>query len=231
LFYRLNSVPIKIAPLRDRKEDIMLLFRKFSRDFSDKYRMPIIQLTDEAAIIFQNYHWPGNVRQLKNITEQISIIEKERLISADTIKNYLSDNFSRLPVLLKNENIDQKTFNTEREILYKVLFDMKQDITDLKQIVNSIIKENKDIKGDFDFKQTKPIPHIIQKESSEQYNNENNIIEDTEIFEEENLSLANTEKELIIKSLNRHNGKRKFAAKELGISERTLYRKIKEYNL
>ncbi len=243
LFYRLNTVPIYIPPLRERKEDIHLLFRKFAADFAEKYRMPPLRLTDDAVKLLENYYWPGNIRQLKNITEQISIIEKEKTITADTLRNYLPDeNKTKLPVLYRKE--EEMRF-TERELLYKVLFDMKKDITELKKIVVDLMNKNIDDKGfekakallikniedepevttfappDNDVKITTP-PTTI--------NEPDNEFAESEIFEE-SLSLQEKEKEMIRKALKKHNGKRKDAAKELGISERTLYRKINEYKI
>jgi len=237
LYYRLNTVPITILPLRKRKEDIHLIFRKFANDFAEKYRMPIIKLDDEAINLLENYRWPGNIRQLKNITEQISIIEQNRLITADILRKYLPDYFdTKLPALYKNNNIDEKTFNNEREILYQVLFDMKKDMAELKKLVYDIISNNPDsinpekvrLLNDFYKSENKTVkpenPNIS-------IITDNQNIEDTEEFVEESLSLEAKEKELILKALEKHNGKRKYAAQDLGISERTLYRKIKEYNI
>lgn len=236
LFYRLNTVPINITPLRKRKEDIHLIFRKFTNDFAEKYRMPIIKLEPEAINLLKNYRWPGNIRQLKNITEQISIIEQNRNVTAAVLKKYLPDiDDNKLPALYKN-NIDENTFNSEREILYQVLFDMKKDMNELKKLVHDIIN------NDYDKINTEKIKNLNDYFDSENTTNENNNkisiindeyknIEDTEEFVEESLSLEVKEKELIIKALEKHNGKRKYAALDLGISERTLYRKIKEYNI
>lgn len=242
LFYRLNTVPILILPLRERKDDIHLLFRKFALDFADRNRMPPITLTEEAVKILISYRWPGNVRQLKNITEQISVIETNRVIDDTVLRSYLPDYFEdKLPALYSTP-VDQKTFNNEREILYKILFDMKSDMTDLKKLVLELMQGEK--LGE-EIQQNHA--HLISK----LYNNEAPIIredhiprknyevtrppedqiQDTEEIVEESLSLEEKEKELIEKALNRHNGKRKYAAQELGISERTLYRKIKEYNI
>ena len=240
LYYRLNTVPINIPPLRERKEDILLLFRKFASDFAEKYRMPSLKLDDEAKKLLQNYLWQGNIRQLKNITEQISIIEKNREINEKTLQHYLpSGQYSELPVLYKKEEKEKEI--SERDILYKILFDMKKDITDLKKVVVDIL-QNGDISQDTKNDKT----HLI-KQFYEDFDNgksdfekiviqqnieepENEPIQHSEVLNE-NLSLQKTEIELIIKALDKHNGKRKNAAKELGISERTLYRKIKEYNI
>jgi transcriptional regulator with PAS, ATPase and Fis domain len=239
LYYRLNTVPIIINPLRERSEDIHLLFRKFARNFAEKYRMPAILLEDRAVQLLVNYRWPGNVRQLKNITEQISIIEKEREISAEVLKNYLPrDNFNQLPALfLKTE---ESSFSNEREILYKVLFDMKRDMTDLKKLVLDLMDDKEPVvtsdnarifRNLYDsesnsFMPKEPVSKHIHIEPIEKES-----IQDTEEFVEESLSLSDKEIELIKKALEKHKGKRKYAAQELGISERTLYRKIKEYDI
>lgn len=240
LYYRLNTVPIIIPPLKERGEDIYLLFRKFATDFADRYRMPPISLGEEARKILTNYEWPGNVRQLKNITEQLSVIEENRVITTDVLKKYLPDYYpNKLPALYKNDVVDEKTFATEREILYKFLFDMKGDLNNLKKLVHEIIDKG------VDADQLKNVNHLIQNadQSSPSYINTRNTqapvlnkiedtdIEDTEEFVEESLSLEDKEIELIRKALDKHNGKRKYAAQELGISERTLYRKIKEYDI
>ena len=239
LYYRLNTVPIIITPLRERPDDINLLFRKFARDFAEKYRMPPIVLDDHAKTILTNYRWPGNVRQLKNITEQISIIEKERDITAEILRNYLpADSSKNLPALFSKT--EESSFSNEREILYKVLFDMKRDMTELKKLVLDIM-ENKEapITGDqarifrnlYDsdsggYVSKEPVSKHIHIESTEKEN-----IQDTEEFVEESLSLEDKEIEMIKKALDKSKGKRKYAAQELGISERTLYRKIKEYDI
>jgi transcriptional regulator with PAS, ATPase and Fis domain len=242
LYYRLNTVPIKIMPLRKRPGDILLLFRKFATDFAERYKMPPIRLTEDAQKIMLNYRWPGNVRQLKNITEQISIIETERDITAEKLFHYIPlENVVTLPALY-NKSIDEKTFGSEREILYQVLFDLKKDMNDLKKFVHGMAEEGNPPKihegnaqlfrnlyqdGEEDFKSNQPDFSAPVRIKSPGENN----IEDTEEFVEESLSLEDKEIEMIIKSLEKHNGKRKMAAQELGISERTLYRKIKEYNI
>lgn len=237
LFYRLNTVPILMPPLRNRQNDIHLLFRKFANDFSEKYKMPAIRLSDEAVYVLNSYRWPGNIRQLKNITEQISIIEEKRIISAEILKSYLEGaDSSNLPVLSKKTNYDN--FATEREILYQVLFDMKRDMNELKLLVNDIIQQNPNVKitdysnevfNSFDNEvKINKINRVYSEEPiiHRQENNENHgdIVEEV-------LSLAEQERELIIKALEKNNNKRKLAAEELGISERTLYRKIKEYQI
>jgi DNA-binding NtrC family response regulator len=243
LFYRLNTVPITVPPLKDRGEDILLLFRKFAVDFAEKYRMPSIRLNKDAQTILLNYSWPGNVRQLKNITEQISIIEGEREITSEILKNYLPDYQGiKLPAVFRKQ--DEKSFSNEREILYKILFDMKSDMNDLKKLVLDIIQ-----KGGSDLEFHENNSRVIKNlfgdtKVEEQIANVpgNNVvdysprpvrndIQDTEEIIEESLSLSGNEMELIIKALEKHNHKRKIAAKELGISERTLYRKIKEYGI
>ena len=242
LYYRLNTVPIFVPSLRSRKEDIILLFRKFAFDFSERYRIPALSLTDEARRIITEYRWPGNIRQLKNLTEQMSILETKREISAETLKNYLPPETSQLPILVKDEKTSD--FN-ERDILYKVLFDMKKDIVDLKKLVVDLIHntdegiqipEGSEQYVNKLYQEVRPIPlsagtgnaFSIQKEDDYKNGNE---FEDTQEAEEESLSLEQKEKELIEKALGKHKGKRKYAARELGISERTLYRKLKEYNL
>jgi transcriptional regulator with PAS, ATPase and Fis domain len=239
LFYRLNTVPIYIPGLKERSEDILLLFRKFATDFAEKYRMPPITLTDDARQILLNYEWPGNIRQLKNITEQISVIEENRIIHGDKLKEYLPDYMSvKLPALFQ-QPVDQKTFATEREILYKILFDLKNDVTDMKKLVFDLLQ-----KEPVDAEVSEHNAHLVQKlyrdignraeNRSPEFNlqhKEAGNIQDTEEILEESLSLEEKEIELIRKALEKHHGKRKHAAQELGISERTLYRKIKEYNL
>ena len=241
LYYRLNTVPIKVLPLRDRKEDIHLLFRKFASDFADKYRMPAIRLDNEAVSILLGYHWPGNVRQLKNITEQISIIEKERIIDSATLQHYIPiDGGSKLPALY--HGIDEKTFSSEREILYQILFDMKKDMNDLKKLVHDILQNEATIADVRDdnaqlirkLYQTERGDYVPEQPAPNRGNMnpiEHTHIYDTEEFVEESLSLEDKEIEMIQKALEKHKGKRKYAARELGISERTLYRKIKEYNI
>ena len=253
LYYRLNTVPISIPPLRQRKEDIHLLFRKFASDFAEKYRMPGVRLTPEAQHILENYHWHGNIRQLKNITEQVSILETNRDVDGETLMNYLP-NFSesKLPMVMSGSDGDKSDLN-EREILYKVLFDMRQDVTDLKKIVLEML-QNKDQdvaddnaqaiqrfyqdihpgSNDRPMSETRAllgsgstsyshVPDEINNDYDQDYQDHVEI--------EESLSLEEKERELIKKALEKHNGKRKYAAQDLGISERTLYRKIKEYKL
>jgi len=255
LYYRLNTVPIKVPSLRERKEDIVLLFRKFAADFADKYRMPTLQLTDEAKQMIMNYSWKGNVRQLKNVTEQISIIEKDRVITPDVLRKYLPEDnaMSKLPILYR----DQKDSHlSERDLLYKVLFEMRQDVTDLKKLVREIMKDERmgnvlrstnarivrDIDNDpelaMPIESVAPAPAAYQEAEdavqptfvSKPGEYDAVPIQESEVVEE-SLSLQDKEIELIKRALKKHNGKRKIAAQELGISERTLYRKIKEYNI
>jgi transcriptional regulator with PAS, ATPase and Fis domain len=240
LYYRLSSVPIIVPPLRERKDDIYLLFRKFAADFAEKYRMPVIELTEEGRMMLENYRWPGNVRQLKNITEQISIIERNRKISTESLRRYLPEgSYNELPVLYQGESKDP-TYS-ERDLLYKVLFDMKKDIHDLKKIVADILQDEKsqvqmaeshthffdrteDVKVSIR-PPDKTIP--ITKDYPDEFEDP---IQDSEVIEE-SLSLQKKEVDMIRKALDKYNGKRKNAARELGISERTLYRKIKEYEI
>ena len=234
LYYRLNTVPIQIPALRQRKEDIHLLFRKFASDFADKYKMPTIRLNQEAQNSLNNYSFPGNVRQLKNVTEQISIIENEREISDEMLVRYLpQDNNSRLPVLFRGE--EQNTEFSEREILYKVLFDMKNDISDLKKIVFGILQGNTEIKEEqenISKNLHRDITSLTTNEGMKIHSPENiNEEEKTHEIVEESMDLQKMEIGLIKKALGKYGDKRKKAADELGISERTLYRKIKEYNL
>ena len=240
LYYRLNTVPINISRLKEREGDIYLLFRKFATDFAERYRMPPISLGEEARRILDNYEWPGNIRQLKNITEQLSVIEEQRVITADVLKKYLPDYYpNKLPAIYKNDLVDEKTFATEREILYKFLFDMKGDLNNLKKLVHEIIDKGANIdelkNADQFIQNINQTPSSIINSPSAQQPSVNQVddsnIEDTEEFVEESLSLEEKEIELIKKALDKHNGKRKYAAQDLGISERTLYRKIKEYDI
>ncbi len=251
LYYRLSTIEIPIPALRKRKQDIHLLFRKFSSDFALKYKMPTIRLNEEAVQLLQKYRWTGNIRQLRNVAEQISVLESKREINAAALKSYLPDMGIQLPAIVdkKNPNSD---FSTEREILYKVLFDMKSDLNDLKKLTLELM-ENDNFK-DVQEKNEQLIQKIYKDPSSNVAENNSQVlalsetssqnetieivnpnenydfIEDIE-EEEETLSLHDKELELIKKSLERHNGKRKLAADELGISARTLYRKIKQYAL
>ncbi len=242
LFYRLNTVPILIAPLRNRKEDIYLLFRKFAQDFAEKYMMPVIRLDEDAQVLLENYNWPGNIRQLKNITEQLSIIEQNRVVTAERLKPYLpADNRSSLPVWLPRGSED-RSFHSEREILYQILFDMKRDVNDLKKLVNTLMdqevghahiepEEQSLLNRLYQEPEVRFDPPVVSQPLLHGKRVNESQIEDTEEIIEESLSLQDKEIELINKSLRKHQGKRKLAANELGISERTLYRKIKEFGI
>ncbi|MCF8367590.1 MAG: sigma-54 dependent transcriptional regulator [Bacteroidales bacterium] len=241
LYYRLNTVPIKVPPLKDRKEDIHLIFRKFASDFAEKYRMPSLQLTHDAVRVLVNYRWQGNIRQLKNITEQISIIEQNRNIDAATLSKYLPDaEYRDLPVLYRSSKGKEEI--SERDLLYKVLFDMKKDIHDLKQVIGEIMKSD-GLSKDIQQNNAQLIKKMYQNieaandsideldiHSVSEINDDEEPIQESEVVEE-SLSIQEKEIDLIKRALAKHNGKRKNAAKELGISERTLYRKIKEYEL
>ncbi len=255
LYYRLNTVPIKVPALRERPNDIVLLFRKFAADFAEKYRMPAISLSEDAKQMLTAYSWPGNIRQLKNITEQISIIETNRDITAEILQHYLPNRqSSRLPTLTHAKGTDggRKSFESEREILYQVLFDMRRDVTELKKLVHDIMEE-RGMQAPMPHTSDNTLPYlsnpsvgIIQDNAS--ISSVHPItavtpskvsipprmdaeVQDTEEYVEENLSLDDVEKEMIKKALERHHGKRRNAANDLKISERTLYRKIKEYGI
>lgn len=251
LFYRLNSVPIHVPSLRERKEDIHLLFRKFAADFSEKYHMPAVKLNESAQKMLLSYKWEGNIRQLKNITEQISTIETERIVDASTLSRYLpTQQRSELPILYDK---GQEALS-ERDLLYKVLFDMRKDINELKQSISHLQSgdnspQHEQVQQNLS-KAEKDLRLLLPKGEQEaiiQSANDNyqppRREHDIPIFEsdsdeameaeviEESLSIQKKERDLIIKALEKHNGKRKYAAQDLGISERTLYRKIKEYNI
>ena len=257
LYYRLSTVEISLPSLRERKGDIHLLFRKFASDFASKYKMPTIRLADDAVFLLEKYLWSGNIRQLRNVAEQVSVLEQERSISAVTLQNYLPNASTNLPAVIDSTS-SESDFKNEREILYKVLFDMKSDLSDLKKLTLELMKNNDGKKvrednehlinkiygGDSD-KNTFITPtnysedikntsetNYLQIESAKQVSKEMDKYHFAEeVQEEETLSLQDKELELIKKSLERHQGKRKLAAEELGISERTLYRKIKQYDL
>lgn len=245
LYYRLSQVPIHLPALRERAGDIHLLFRKFTTDFSEHYRMPPLSLDDEAIEMLEHYPWPGNIRQLKNVTEQMSILETDRRIDADTLLGYLPETHrSRLPSVTPGSGgASDSTNMNEREILYKVLFDMKGDLTDLKQLVLSLMKNGGLTGGD---EEAELVQRVFRDESESpreaanfkalpQFASADSRVDahdvEHQLAEEEVLSLQDSEKELIRKALEKHRNKRKYAAEELGISERTLYRKIKEYDL
>ena len=234
LYYRLNTVPITVPPLRDREDDISLLFRKFSSDFSDKNKIDPIRLTDNAKIELSKYRFPGNIRELKNLTEQISVLEMDRIITSKIIKKYLPNN-TNLPAI-SNIPIDEtnEKYN-ERDILYKILFDLKNDVTEMKKIIDSILNdgsekvldaENKGLLTNNDDEKNKIIIKNQPSTRKEKFHEVTEVVN-----ENESLSIESKEKELIIKALYKNKNKRKYAAKDLGISERTLYRKIKYYNL
>ena len=226
LYYRLNTVPIHIPALRERKDDIKMLFRKFASDVAEKYRIPAVQLTQEALTMLENYRWDGNIRQLKNVTEQISIIETERVITPEILRNYLPAQ-TALPTIFKDESKNDGI--SERDILYKVLFDMRKDITELRKTVDELTS------GQIPAATPLAQQHITPIKATTVIDYDNTQDAEVEYLQEksanDNLSLIDKENEVIIKALKKYNGKRKEAAKELGISERTLYRKIKEYNI
>ena len=254
LYYRLSTVDIHLPPLRERQDDIHLLFRKFASDFALKYKMPTVKLSDNAIQVLQKHRWSGNIRQLRNIAEQVSVLEQNRTITAESLRGYLPTSGSNLPAVIKTSKAESD-FSNEREILYKVLFDMKADLNDLKKLTMELMK-NGDIK-DVEKDHGSLIQKIYGDDDGEAETNYNNPVTETEVIsipehttnsddiinnqdkyhfaeeieEEETLSLHDKELELIKKSLERHQGKRKLAAAELGISERTLYRKIKQYDL
>ncbi len=252
LYYRLSTVEIHLPALRERNDDIHLLFRKFASDFALKYKMPTIKLTDDAVSILENYRWPGNIRQLRNVAEQISVLEQERKIDAKTLQTYLPKSTTRLPAIVAKGKNSESDFSNEREILYKVLFDMKNDINDLKKLtlelmkngnISEVEKNNESLiqkiyGSDTELHEPKDNVELIAmvdaknnpiKPEKEQYHYAETIEEEPQ--EEETLSLHDKELELIKKSLEKNNGNRKQASAELGISERTLYRKIKQFDL
>ncbi len=238
LYYRLNTMPIFVPPLRERKDDIKLLFRKFTADIAEKYKMPPLQLTPEALIMLENYRWEGNIRQLKNVTEQISILEKERMITPEILKRYLPEDKTSLPILYKNNTADDVI--SDRDLLYKVLFDMRKDIMELRATVREL-SENKinNTSPDSSLSASQHITPITTMLPHDNMTTPEDYFSDQDIEVEflqdkqdsESLSLEDKEKEVIQKALIKYKGKRKDAAKELGISERTLYRKINEYNI
>lgn len=230
LYYRLNTVPIHIPALRERKDDIKLLFRKFASDFAEKYHIPAVTLTPEALTMLENYRWDGNIRQLKNVTEQISIIETERIITPEILKNYLPEQ-TALPAIFKDESKADSI--SERDLLYKVLFDMKKDITELRKTVDELTAGQIPTATQIATPIKATVINHVDNANLVEYENTQDA--EVEYLQEkpvvDNLSLQDKENEVIIKALHKYNGKRKEAAKELGISERTLYRKIKEYDI
>ncbi len=244
LYYRLSTIEILLPPLRERRDDIHLLFRKFASDFAQKYKMPTIRLTENAVKTLSNYGFPGNIRQLKNIAEQISVVEENRVITSEKLKQYLPSKGTNLPLVIQKEK-SNSNFATERDIMYKILFDMRNDINDLKKLTLDLIQSGDAVRVQEENKQL--IQKISEENKPENIPVENqvevvrineNYTDPTSSFEfaetvnaDESLSLQDKEIELIKKSLEKNNNKRKLAAKELGISERTLYRKIKQYRL
>ena len=249
LYYRLSTVDIVLPPLRDRKDDIHLLFRKFAADFAHKYKMPPLKLEESAIQILQKFRWNGNIRQLRNVAEQLSVLETNRDISGSTLQSYLPAQGSNLPSVIKDKKAESD-FSTERDILYKVLFDMKSDLNDLKKLTLELMKSgavkaqeinpnliqkiygSKEEESEISFEE-EPRATVITNQNNEDdfEENEDNYLFAETIEEEENLRLEQKEVEMIKKSLEKNKGKRKAAADELGISERTLYRKIKQFDL
>lgn len=262
LYYRLSTIEINLPPLRERSGDIHLIFRKFASDFAQKYKMPTIRLDEQATELLLKYHWGGNIRQLRNVAEQISVLEKDRNISFQTLKNYLKDVGNNLPAIVGTKK-KESDFSNERELLYKVLFDMQRDLNDVKKLTLELMKSGniedvqeqhstiidkmhsdtqnseKTLANLSDSNHVAPVKNVevlnISESLSDNYphptEESNNYTYAEDIEEEENLSIQEKELELIKKSLDKYQGKRKDAAEELGISERTLYRKIKQYNL
>jgi transcriptional regulator with PAS, ATPase and Fis domain len=262
LYYRLSTIEINLPPLRERSGDIHLIFRKFASDFAQKYKMPTIRLDEQATELLLKYHWGGNIRQLRNVAEQISVLEKDRNISFQTLKNYLKDVGNNLPAIVGTKK-KESDFSNERELLYKVLFDMQRDLNDVKKLTLELMKSGniedvqeqhstiinkmhsdtqsseKTLANLSDSNHVAPVKNVevlnISESLSDNYSHpteeNNNYTYAEDIEEEENLSIQEKELELIKKSLDKYQGKRKDAAEELGISERTLYRKIKQYNL
>lgn len=243
LYYRLSTVPIRVPALRDRREDIHLLFRKFASDFADKYRTGSVQLDEEAISMLLNYPWPGNVRELKNIAEQISVLSQDKSVTAKDLQKYLQPySGSRLPVLV-NQGVSQHDFSNEREILYKLFFEMKKDVNELKRMMLEVL-QNPELNAQNpalinklnELRIHEQVQPLIVQPSTQQVQTVpltigvHNGIQDHEIIEE-SLNILDKERELIIKALKKHKGKRKDAALDLGISERTLYRKLKDYNI
>ena len=243
LYYRLSTIEISLPPLRERKDDIHLLFRKFSADFAQKYSMPTIRLTDESVKLLASYRFPGNIRQLRNIAEQISVVEENRLISPEKLAQYLPNNRGNLPAVIGNSSSSNSDFANERDIMYKILFDMRNDINDLKKLTLDIMKTGNidEIKEENHqliekiYQEQRPTDsgnvEVVQIPQTATTENQNTYDYIETIEEDESLSLQDKEVEMIKKSLEKNNNKRKLAAQELGISERTLYRKIKQYDL
>lgn len=240
LYYRLNTVEISLPPLRERKDDIHLLFRKFAQDFSQKYRVPAVRLSDEAVRVLESYRWPGNIRQLRNLVEQLCVVESDREINAEVLRQYIPEIDRRSVPARRDDALSQSEFQTEREILYKVLFDMRNDLNNLKQVVAGLAG------GSFQAPQAQPneaslpvlrhsepapAPEVSRYMDLPQDDDEETLDVDSAVETDERLSLLDLELETIRRVLERHKGRRKNAAAELGISERTLYRKIKQFGL
>jgi len=239
LFYRLNTVQVNLPPLRARKNDIHLIFRKFAMDFAEKYHMPSVRLTEDAIELINTYHWPGNIRQLRNVTEQVSVVEESRLLEASSLKIYLPENnLKTLPVLYDDVKGGENDF-TEREILYKVLFDMKKDIGELKKLTKKLMKGEVNFDNEMTHLERKVFNNYEDQDNGQaillpkpgEHFTETQAPRTQEIIPQESLSLQDKEIEMIKNALEKHKGKRKGAASELGISERTLYRKIKQFEL
>jgi len=239
LYYRLNTVPIRVPALKDRKDDIILLFRKFAVDFAEKYKAVPVQLEDDAKNLLINYSWPGNVRELKNIAEQISVLTQDKQVGARELRKYLPEHVNRLPVLVHSNGQGGQEFSNEREILYKLFFDMKKDVTELKRMFlevlqnPNLVSQNPNLMSQLQELKTpelvQPLNQPVLQPVQPVLMHNDGIHEHEEV--EESLNIMDKEKELIIKALKKHRGKRKDAALDLGISERTLYRKLKEYDI
>lgn len=239
LYYRLNTVPIRVPALKDRKDDIILLFRKFAVDFAEKYKAIPVQLDDDAKNLLINYTWPGNVRELKNIAEQISVLSQDKQVHARELSKYLPEHVNRLPVLVHTNGQGGQEFSNEREILYKLFFDMKKDVTELKRMFLEVLQnpnlvaQNPNLMNQLQELKSpeliQPLNQPVLQPAQPVLMHNDGIHEHEEV--EESLNIMDKEKELIIKALKKHRGKRKDAALDLGISERTLYRKLKEYDI
>jgi len=239
LYYRLNTVPIRVPALKDRKEDVILLFRKFAVDFAEKYKAVPVQLDDDAKNLLINYSWPGNVRELKNIAEQISVLSQDKQVNARELAKYLPEHVNRLPVLVHTNGQGGQEFSNEREILYKLFFDMKKDVTELKRMFLEVLQnpnlvaQNPNLMNQLQELKTseliQPLNQPVLQPVQPVLMHNDGIHEHEEV--EESLNIMDKERELIIKALKKHRGKRKDAALDLGISERTLYRKLKEYDI
>lgn len=238
LYYRLNTVPIRVPALRDRKEDIPLLFRKFAVDFAERYKSPPVQLDEEAINVLANYPWPGNVRQLKNMAEQLSVLSKNKVISSAELRKFLPENRSMLPVLASGNysGNGQKEFANEREILYKLFFDVKKDVTELKRMFFDAMQNPSAVNPNNRFQNESLLDEFRNESHTPAIASGQPVVISSDKIDEhqeveESLSIMDAEKDLIIKALKKHRGKRRDASSDLGISERTLYRKLKEYDI